>query len=231
MAANPGGHRDQGPVDALDEPLESTEEIASRAAIRSFFDGPTLSRFVDEPQGQPLIGIFDHEVRQWLGAETRLVCLPEQIMHKQKGHWAKRRMGGYLQYEGHSLTLAEYRLLPGLIERPQVVMRYMPMRALTREGLGLRLNLLSEVDGNYYNIVLGRFPDDPAKVGLISFHRIEDGWPRVERMIRRARTKRDGQDLFRNFLPEPHGRGTAPGSPVGPPGGLRIPPPGTRPGP
>ena len=231
VVSKPGEHRGRGAAQAIEERLDSAEVAVSRAAIRSFFQGPMPSRFVNEPRGRPLIGIFDHEVREWLGAETRLVCLPEEIMHKQNGAWAKKRKGDDLQYEGHALTLAEYRLLPGLIEWPQVVMRYMPMRPLPREELGLRLNPLSEENGNYHNTVLGRFPRDPTTVGLISLHRIEDGWPRVERMIRRARTKKDGQDVFRNFLPVPQGSGTAPGSPVGPPGGLRISPPGTRPGP
>lgn len=54
-------------------------------------------------------------------------------------------------------------------------MRYPPARRLAREGLALRRNLLSEIKRCSYNTVLARFPDDPTKTAVISFHEIEGG--------------------------------------------------------
>ena len=189
------------PVDPFDDRFGPGEEAAARAATRSVVEGPTLERFLDEPRGLLRVGVFDREIRDWLGAETQVVYLTDRIMYKQKGQWRPKRRHGSRQYAGHALTVAEYRLLPRLIEQPQLVLRFMPARRITEERLALRLNLLSEVDGRFYNLVVGRFPDDPARVGMISFHEIEDGWARVRSMIEQARTGDDGQWVFRNSLP------------------------------
>lgn len=180
-------------------------EIAARAAVRAAFESPSLERFLDDPRGHLVAGVFDPEVRDWLGAETRVVHLTDRIRHKQKGQWRPKRRRGSRQYSGHALTPAQYRLLPGLIEHPQLVMRLMPGRRLTRERLALRLNLLAEFDGRFYNLVIGRFPYDPARVGMISFYEVEDGWPRVRVVIEQARSGKDSQRVFRNSLP-PHGK-------------------------
>ena len=205
----------------IDEYLDSAEEAIARAAVHALVDGPVLTRFLEEPRGNLPVGILEEEVRVWLGSETRLVHLPEQIMHKQRGRWTQKRKGGDLQYRGHHLWISEYRLLPRLIEQPQLVMRYMPGRRIPEAKLALRLNLLSEVNRRYYNIVIGRIPDNARRIGLISFHRMDDGRLHVERMIAQAETGERGQEVFRNSLRSRKRDGTAPGSPVGPPGGLQ----------
>ena len=173
----------------------------ARAAVLSLVESLVLDRFLDEPQGFLPVGVFDDEVRQWLGAETQMALLPAAIVHKQSGRWPKRRRDGQLQYRDHEFSAREYRLLPGLIGQPQLVMRYLPARRISRARLALRLNLLSEINGCCYNTVLARFPDDPAKTAVISFHEIEGGRPQVDRMIARARTGEEGQAVFRNALP------------------------------
>lgn len=78
-------------------------------------------------------------------------------------------------------------------------MRFMPgWPPLTAEQLALRLNLVSEVEGAYYNVVIGRHPDNPAKVSLISFHELEGGQEQVERMVKAASTGIKGQEVFLN---------------------------------
>ena len=216
-------------VDPLDERFGPGEEAPARAAARAIVEGPTLERFLYEPRGDLLVGVSDREVRDWLGAETQAVRLSEDLMRKQKGQWQKKTKAGRRQYEGHRLTAAEYRLLPRLIEQPQVVMRYMPARRIAPERLALRLNLLSRVRGAYYNSVLGRAPGDAGRVRLISFYSLGADRAYVERMIAQAASGEDGQAVFRNLLASPAGGGTAPGSPVGPPGGL--PKPAARPKP
>lgn len=120
-------------------------------------------------------------------------------MYKQKGRWAKKRKGGGRQYPGHDLPAAAYALLPRLIERPRLVMRYKPAwPLLDRERLACRLNLVSEVEGVCYNLVIGRFPDEPARVSVLSFHPLDRGLRRVRAMIEQARTGLDGQEVFRN---------------------------------
>lgn len=175
----------------------------ARAAVLSLVESPLLDRFLDEPQGFLPVGVFDDEVRQWLGAETQMALLPAAIVHKQSGRWQKRRQDGQLQYRDHGFSAREYRLLPGLIGQPQLVMRYLPARRITRERLALRLNLLSEIDACCYNTVLARFPNDPTRTAVISFHEIEGGRTQVGRMIARARTGEDGQAVFRSTVPWP----------------------------
>lgn len=177
------------------------EEALACAAPESVLDAEILDRYLDEPRGDLGAGVFDPEIQEWIGAETRLVLLREEIMRKQKGLWSKRRPDGELRYRGHELSAGQYRLLPRLIAEPQLVLRFMPMYRISREKLAMRVNLISEVDGTYYNTVIGRFPDDSTRVGIISFHEIEGGRPRVDRMIARAETGLDGEAVFRNSLP------------------------------
>lgn len=150
-----------------------------------------------------MAGVFDREVRDWLGAETRVVHLTDRIMRKQKGQWRKQKRGGGRQYKGHELSAAEYRLLPRLVGEPQVVIRYMPSRRISRERLALRLNLVSEHDGVDYNLVIGRLPDRPAAVRVISFHQLDNGRAQTVGMIQRAVTGDYGQSVLRNSLAMP----------------------------
>ena len=224
-ATNPGKQWARGPMGYLKEDLAPDDEDSARAGVVSVFESPILVRFMDCPRGDLAAGLSEKEVQGWLGARTRLVRLPEAIMEKQKGEWLQERADGRLLYRGHALTVEEYRLLPSLIGQPQLVLRLMPRRRLSQKQLASRLNLVSEVGGTYYDVVVGRFPNDPARVGVISFHQVDDGRLHVERMIRTAETGQDGQEVLRNALParQENGKrdGTAPGSPAGPPGGLQ----------
>lgn len=175
-------------------------EAAARAAVRQAFESPNLERFLDDPRGHLVAGVFDPEIRDRLGAETRLLYLTDRIMRKQKGQWRKQKRGGGRQYKGHELSAAEYRLLPRFVAQPQVVMRYMPSRRISRERLALRLNLVSEHNGIDYNLVIGRLPDRPAAVRVISFHQLDNGRAQTVGMIRRASTGDYGQGVFRNSL-------------------------------
>lgn len=177
------------------------EEALARTARESVLDAEILDRYLVEPRGDLGAGVFDPEIQEWIGAETRLVLLREEIMRKQKGLWTKRRPDGERWYQGHDLSARQYRLLPRLIATPQLVMRCMPGRPISREKLALRLNLISVVEGTYYNTVIARFPDDPAMVGIISFHEIEGGRLRVDRMIAQAKTGINGEAVLRNSLP------------------------------
>ena len=200
-ATNPGKHRAGGPLGYLKEALDPAEAAFARAAIDSLLDSPILPRFVVRPRGDLPAGVMDREVQGWIGAATRLVRLPEEIMEKQLGRWRKRRFDGEPVYRGHELTVDEYRLLPRLIERSSLVVRVMPGRRVSAAQLALRLNLVSEVEGNFYKVVIGRFPQDPAKVGIISFHQLDEGRTHLNDLIRRAETGKDGQRVFRNSLP------------------------------
>lgn len=198
-AANPGKCRARGPMGYRDERLDAVDEAFARAAVRSVVESPILTRFVEQPHGDLPVGILDHEIRCWLGSGTQLVRFPEEIMRKQQGAWAHRTKGG-VQYAGHDLTATEYRLLPHLIEQPQIVMRYQPGRSITPERLARRLNLLSKIDGDYYNVVIGCPEGDPTKAQIISFYAIGKDRPFVDRMVAGAETGEDGQTVLRNSL-------------------------------
>lgn len=199
-ASNPGKDWRRSLMANLNGKLNRADYKTARGAIHSAFETPILDRFVHAPRGDLPGGVLDRRNQARLKADTHLVLLPEKIMRKQKGEWRKKRGDGSLRYKGHlRLTAREYRLLPDLIERPQLVMRFMPgWPPLTAEQLALRLNLVSEVEGAYYNVVIGRHPDNPAKVSLISFHELEGGQEQVERMVKAASTGIKGQEVFLN---------------------------------
>lgn len=165
-----------------------------RALMERVLGGPIFAALRKRPRGSLLIGLLGETTRCVLGAESRLVEMPAHIVHKQQGRWKRA--------DDHSdLRPDEYRLLPRLIEDPQVVLRYQPESPRSPEELTRRLNLISEVDGTFYNIVVGRDRRNSRTVVLISFHRIDEGRSRVERMIRRAETGADGQQVFLGSLP------------------------------
>ena len=65
-----------------------------------------------------------------------------------------------------------------------------------------RLNLLSEIDGNYYNVVVGvEGSGDLKQARVITFHPLGDDRDQVDEMIRRANTGADGQKVLHNSLP------------------------------
>lgn len=196
-AGNPGGFS----LEDLNRELRRADRDYAREVVRAVIGSAILDRFLDDPRGDLPIGILDRDTQAWLGAATHLVRLPDRIMYKQKGRWAKRRKGGGRQYPGHDLTAAAYSLLPRLIERPALVLRFKPAwPPLSPEQLARRLNLVSEADGVYFNAVVGRRPGDPADVSLISFHPLDRGERRVRSMIEQGETGLDGQRVFRNFL-------------------------------
>lgn len=199
-ASNPGRDRGRLLMENLNGKLDRVDYKTARGAIRSAFKTPIFDRFLHEPRGDLPSGVLDRQNQIRLNANTQLVIFPEDIMRKQKGEWRKKRRDGSLRYKGHlRLTAREYRLLPDLIERPQLVLRFMPgWPPLTAEQLALRLNLVSEVEGIYYNVVIGRLPDNPAKVSLISFHELEGGQEQVQRMVKAAETGIKGQEVFLN---------------------------------
>ena len=206
-ATNPGKHRAHGPLGYLKEELDPAEAAFARAAIASLLDSPILPRFRARPHGDLAAGVADREVRSWFGAKTQLARLPDRIMDKQEGRHPDPMFTGHPK-----LTLAEYRLLPDIIAKPEYVLRYPPTRrAVPASTVARRLNLIRSVGGVFYNAI-GECTEDGTKVEIISFHRINGGRRRVERMVRRSLR------VFRE--PSPPAGGTAPGSPVGPPDGL-----------
>lgn len=203
-ASNPGRDRGRVLMENLSEKIARADYSLVAGTIGSISKGPIIHRFVAKPHGDVLTGVFDREVQRWIGSTTRFAHFPEHIMNKQKGQWGKKRKGGGRQYTGHDLSVADYSLLPRLIERPHVVMRYKPRwPEITPEQLALRLNLLSDVDGRYFNVVLARVPNEPSRVELITFYSLGSDYAHVRKMMNQAMTEEHGQKLFRNFLPTP----------------------------
>lgn len=196
-ASNPGGNHRRSSLEDLNRELHLADRDRAREVVRAVIGSAILPRFLEAPRGDLPIGILDRENQARLGAETHLARLPEHIVHKQKGEWEKRRPDGSARYQGHRLTSREYRLLPDFIARPRLVMRFKPAwPPLTAERLALRLNLVSEVAGTYYNLVMCRYPDDAAKVAMISFHRLGRGRPQLRAMIEQADTGVGNQKVF-----------------------------------
>lgn len=195
--SSPAGNRSGLSLEDLNRELHSADRGHAREVVRAVIGGAILHRFLEEPRGDLPIGILDHENQARLGAESHLVRLPEHIVHKQKGEWEKTRPDGSARYQGHRLTSREYRLLPDFIARPRLVMRFRPAwPPLTEERLVLRLNLASEVAGIYYNVVICRYPDDAAKVAMISFHRLGRGRRQLRAMVEQADTGVGNQKVF-----------------------------------
>ncbi len=165
-----------------------------RYLMERVLGGPIFAALREKPWGSLPVGFLGEMTRRALGAATRLVEMPEHIVHKQEGRWKRA--------EDHSdLTPEDYRLLPRLISEPQIVMRYQPESPRLPDEVSRRLNLISEVDGTFYNVVVGRDRRNPRRIVLVSFYRIDDGRPQVEHMIRKAETGADGQWVFLDLLP------------------------------
>lgn len=195
-ASHAGGSR-KSVLRAFLERLRSRVEKdpeGGRTLMERVLGGPIFAALREQPWGSLPVGFLGERTRRALGAETRLVEMPEHIVHKQQGRWKRA--------EDHSdLTPEDYRLLPRLISEPQIVMRYQPESPRLPEEVSRRLNLISEVDGIFYNVVVGRDRRNPRRVVLVSFYRIDDGRSQVDHMIRRAETGAAGQRIFLDSLP------------------------------
>ena len=195
-SSNPGGSRRivlRAFLERLRGRVEADPE-GGRLLMERVLGGPIFAALRREPRGSLPVGFLGEMTRRALGAATRLVEMPEHIVHKQQGRWKRA--------EDHSdLTPDDYRLLPRLISEPQIVLRYQPESPRLPEEVTRRLNLISEVDGTFYNVVVGRDRRDPRRVVLVSFYRIDDGRSQVEHMIRKAETSVAGQRVFLNLLP------------------------------
>ena len=180
-ATNPGKHRAHGPLGYLKEELDADEAAFARAAIESVLTSPILVHFRGRPHGDLAAGVYDPEVRGWFGARTQLARFPDRIMDKQEGRHPDPRLDGHPK-----LTLAEYRLLPDIIAKPEYVLRYPPTgRPVDAATVARRLNLIRSIGGVFYNAV-SECTEDGTKVEIISFHRINGGRRRVERMAQRS---------------------------------------------
>lgn len=197
-APNPGDSRKsvlRAFLERLRGRIEQDPE-GGRSLMERVLGGPIFAALREKPWGSLPVGFLGEMTRRALGAATRLVEMPEHIVHKQQGRWKRA--------EDHSdLTPEDYRLLPRLIEHPDLVLRFQPSRPISKEDLARRLNLISKVGERYLNVVVGfgKVPGAPEKVGLITFHLIRTGRSRVEEMVRQAETGEDGQAVLRNALP------------------------------
>ena len=150
---------------------------------RSVFESPAFARFRAEPRGALRAGALDPEVRNWIGAQTAVVRLPDRIMKKQDGRLAQLKGKSM----GHpELGTEDYRRLPALLEEPRVVYRPGPPANRPPEAYDNRLCLWGEVDGKFYFAVVER---DPAtdEVDLISFFRREMTEKRLANQLSQAR--------------------------------------------
>lgn len=181
-APNPGRNWDRGLLEDLNEKIDRADYDSARSTVRSVLESPILGAFRAAPRGRLPVGVLDRQVREWIGASTFLVHLPDRIMTKQDGGHPDPDLPGHPE-----LTMDDYRRLPALVERPDFVFRAKPHRSTAKGTLGRRLNLAGQVDGRAYHAVIER--DAAAqKVEVISFHRIK---PRkIRSMLNRA-------DIFR----------------------------------
>ena len=194
-ASNPGKFRGQTLMEHLRGKI-GNDPAAGRVVMERLYGGPLFQGLRERPFSSLPAGFLGDRTRRELGTENPLVEFPGKIVHKQEG----RQPGS----DGHpDLRPDEYQLLPRLIEKPQVVLRLQPARRITKEEIGRRLNLVSEVNGSYYKVVIGvgKVPGDPKQAGLVTFHYLTGGRDTVDQMIRQAETGTDGQAVLRNLLP------------------------------
>lgn len=150
---------------------------------RSVFESPAFARFRAEPRGALRAGALDPEVRNWIGAKTAVVRLPDRIMKKQDGRLAQTKG----KNRGHpELRTEDYGRLPGLLDAPRVVFRPRPPAKRPPEAYDNRLCLWGEVDGKFYFAVVERDPVTD-EVDLISFFRREMTEKRLAKLLGQAR--------------------------------------------
>ena len=194
-ASNPGKFRGRFLMDHLRGKIES-DPAAGRVVMERILGGPLFHGLRQRPFAGLPTGFLGSATQRALGAKNPLVEFPEEIVHKQEGRWGTS--------DGHpELRPDEYRVLPQLIEDPQVILRLQPARRISKEEIRRRLNLISEVNGTYYKAVIGvgKVPNSPRAAGLISFHYVTGGRDAVDRMVLQAETGAEGQEVLRNSLP------------------------------
>lgn len=177
-ASNPGTNRIRGLLEDLNEKVDRADYDSARSTVRSIVESPIFDRFRAEPRGDMPVGVLESEVRDWIGARTPLVRLSYRVMHKQDGRHPSGAIPGHPE-----LTLDDYRRLPKVIERPDIVFRGQPHRRIPRNALDRRLSLVRQANGRIYHLVVER--DVTAqKVEVVSFHRLKA--PKVRTRLERA---------------------------------------------
>lgn len=177
-APNPGRNWTRGLPEDLSEKIDRADYDQARSTVRSIVESPIFDLFRAEPRGDMPVGVLDRQVCEWIGARTFLVRLPDRVMHKQDGRHANADLPGHPE-----LTMDDYRRLPALVERPDFVFRAEPRRSTGIGTLDRRLNLVRQVDGRIYHLVVERRATDRS-VEVVSLHRIKA--PRVRARLERA---------------------------------------------
>lgn len=164
-ASNPGKHRGRDLAQYLNEKIERVDRDLARSTIRSVVACPILDAFHARPRGDIAAGVLPKDIQKKIGGRTPVVRLSDRVMRKQKGEHRSPKHRGHPE-----LTLADYRLLPDIIESPDDHFDLPPMGGLSSKSLGRRRHLVKKIRGRFFVVVLGR-NQSGTRIDVISFRK------------------------------------------------------------
>lgn len=133
--------------------LDAGLEPAARQTVRELVDDVAFDQFLAKPAGNFPVAILSEHQRSTFAASSQMVVLPTGVMNKQ--------LGLASGFSGHpELTIADYRLLPGIVEHALVI---------AQQGIN-RLIFFADAQGNIWKAVVRQDQGEVYPI-IVSFHR------------------------------------------------------------
>lgn len=139
---------------SLQSALAAGNDRAANATLRELIADPAFEQFLAMPEGDFPVALLDADKQALIGAKSRIVMLPGTIYRKQQGEFPDISVGH------PELTIADYRLLPDIIDRAILV---------ARQG-DRRLIYFADAAGRIWKAII-RQDDGPAFPAVVSFHK------------------------------------------------------------
>jgi hypothetical protein len=143
---NHGAHQNH-PIELLSRKLETVPADMAQATVHSFVQGPAFDRWFESPQGMIPMGILNTDLKMGLSTNKHAVKLSSNGLVAQLESTA-------------AVTLAEYKLLPKLIEHGRYITQ------------GNRRLVYWEHRGVLYRATIAK--NDKAELEVLSYFKAKD---------------------------------------------------------
>lgn len=139
---------------SLASALDAGFDQLARQTLRDLVDDPAFEQFAAMPEGVFPVAIIDDAHRALIGSNSRIVVMPAGVYRKQSGALPDVSAG-------HAeLTIADYRLLPDIIDRALVI---------AKQG-DTRLVYFADQEGRIWKAVVRQDSGDAFPI-VVSFHK------------------------------------------------------------
>lgn len=171
-ASNPGRDRGRVLMENLNEKISRADYDIARSSVRSVMNSPIFDGFRHQPSGDLLFGVLGRKAQRDIGSDTPLARMSAGVMSKQE--------------RAHpNFPDDYYRLLPDIVGEPDHVLRLMPRVPISGEKIRRRVHLIRTINGKTFDAIVERSAKAPAKVELVSLHRVSGGEKRIAELVRR----------------------------------------------